>query len=164
MPSGRMRLFVMVALASLFLLAQTAVPTAADTGVGSGMIGGFHGVQVASLPDYTCTTSQEFEDMAGMTLRLHVRGPIVVMFQGQFGDFDTSADARAVVRITVDDEILGGAGSIANDIGGKADTFGWSAFSKPLKRGVHTVKVLWHTFPAGSTSCAEERSLIVLHR
>jgi hypothetical protein len=163
MSSERRRSLGMVALASLFVLAQTAVPTAADSSVGAGVIKGFHGVQVTGLPDYTCTSAEEFEDMAGMALGLRARGPIVVMFQAQFGGFETTPDARGVVRIVVDDEVVGSAVAIANDVGSAMVTFGFNAFSKPLGRGKHDVKVLWRSFPAGSTTCAEERSLIVLH-
>jgi hypothetical protein len=53
--------------------------------------------------------------------------------------------------------------AIGGDPGTDHQTFGFNAFSTPLKAGTHTVTVLWHTFPDGATSCVEERSLIVLH-
>jgi hypothetical protein len=162
-------LLLKIGVASVFVLAQSAVPSVAGTSVGSGVIDRFSGVQVTSLPDYTCTSSASstedpFEDMAGMALKLRTGGPIVVMFQGQFGGFESTPDARAILRIVVDGEIVGSAVAIGSDVGGKLLTFGFNAFSRPLRPGRHEVKVLWHTFPEGSTSCVEERSLIVLHR
>jgi hypothetical protein len=94
--------------------------------------------------------------------RLQQRGAVVVMFQGQFGEFDSAANARPVLRITIDDQIVGSAMAIGSDPETGLMTFGFNAYSTVLRRGVHTAKVLWHSWPEGATTCAEERSLIVL--
>ncbi len=148
----------------LTAMAMGAAPIVASTTTGVGAIQGFNGVQVTGLPDHACTSSDPFEDMPGMTLRLRSHGPLVVMFQGQFGGFESTPGSRAVLRFTVDGQIVGSAIAIANDVGTDSETFGFNAFSAPLPPGLHTVKVLWHTFPASSQVCVEERSLIVLRR
>jgi hypothetical protein len=141
-------------------------PASAVTAVGSGNVRGFQGVQVVGLPDTACTTSFPFTPMPGMSLKLSLkrRGPIVVMFQGQFGGAAPTAGARTALRIVVDGVVVGSAIAIGNDNGPGLETFGFNSFSTtPLGAGSHTVDVLWHTFPAGAESCVEERSLIVLH-
>ena len=152
--------------AGLGLCLSTAVPASAVTAVGGGQVRGFKGVQVVGLPDTACTTSSPFEAMPGMSLKLDLkrRGPIVVMFQGQFGGAVPTAGARTVLRIVVDGVVVGSAMAVGNDTGSGLETFGFNSFSTtPLGAGSHEVKVLWHTFPAGAQSCVEERSLIVLH-
>jgi hypothetical protein len=138
----------------------------AVTAIGGGDIRGFQGVQVVGLPDTTCTTSVPFEAMPGMSLKVNLkrRGPIVAMFQGQFGGGSRSvAGTRTALRIVVDGVVLGSAIAVGNDTGSGLETFGFNSFSTtPLAAGSHEVKVLWHTFPAGAESCVEERSLIVL--
>jgi hypothetical protein len=172
MSSGK-ALFVRVGVVSLVILGQTAARTTAQTATtpdgaqttatlmtGAGLIRGFNGVQEL---ESTCTSSEPFEEMAGMSLLLRTRGPLVAMFQGQFGAFETTAGARVVINIEVDGEILGSARAIGADVGTQLVTFGFNAFSRPLAPGPHRVKVTWHTFPAGARVCVEERSLIVLH-
>ena len=158
---------VRVAVAAGMTASLVAVaPASAVTAVGGGSVRGFKGVQVVGLPDTACTTSSPFEPMPGMSLKLDLkrRGPIVVMFQGQFGGAVPVAGARTVLRIVVDGVVVGSAIAVGNDTGSGLETFGFNSFSTtPLGAGSHEVKVLWHTFPAGAQSCVEERSLIVLH-
>ncbi len=162
--AGRHETLVKIALASLVALGLGIVPASAGTSVGGGNIHGFSGVQVTSLPDFACTAALEFEDMPGMAVRfrLHQSGAVVVMFQGQFGGFDSDAGARPGIRLVIDDRIVGSAIAIASDPGTGLTTFGFNAFSMVLRPGVYTAKVLWHSFPEGATTCVEERSLIVL--
>ena len=164
MLAGKNETLVKMALASLIALGLGVAPVSAGTSVGAGNIRGFNGVQVTSLPDSACTASLEFEDMPGMSVRfrLHQRGAVVVMFQGQFGGFDSDATARPGIRLVIDDQIVGSAIAIGSDPGTGLTTFGFNAFSTVLRPGVHTAKVLWHSFPEGATTCVEERSLIVL--
>jgi len=152
----------------VLLMALVALGTAAyaiaSTSTGAGQIRGFDGVQVTGLPDFACTSSLPFEDMPGMSLRFTLlrRGAVVVLFQGQFGGFSSTADNRVGLRFTIDGAIVGSAIAIGSDPGAGLGTFGYNAYSIPLKPGTHTAKVLWHTFPTKATSCVEERSLIVL--
>jgi hypothetical protein len=153
-------------LAALLALAGVSTrPAAASTAEGTGPISGFEGVQVVGLPDGACTTSLPFEDVPGMSVdvTLRERGRLVVMFQGQFGGSRSTANARTVLRLVVDGVVVGSGIAIANDHGEGLETFGFNAFTTtPLDAGTHTVKALWHTYPAGAVSCVEERSLIVL--
>jgi len=157
-----------IVLLALVAMAAVGVTTyvAAVTNTGDGPIKTFDGVQVSGLPDSTCTSSLDFEDMAGMSVPFTVHGKdrVVVMFQGQFGGFSSTANARAIIRFTIDGNIVGSAIAVANDHGTGSQTFGFNAFSDELGPGVHTAKVLWHTAPLGQTSCVEERSLIILHQ
>ena len=164
MAAHKSRILMGTALASFIAFSLGAVAASAGTSVGGGNIRGFNGVQVTSLPDSACTAALEFEDMPGMSVRfrLHQRGAVVVMFQGQFGGFESDAGARPAIRIVIDDQIVGSAIAIASDPDTGLTTFGFNAFSTVLRPGVHTAKVLWHSFPEGSTTCVEERSLIVL--
>ena len=157
---------VVLALIAMIVVSVTTYVVAV-TNTGEGAIKKFDGVQVVSLPDAVCTASfPDFEDMPGMSLpfTMHGRGRVVILFQGQFGGFSSTADARAVIRFTIDGNIVGAANAIANDHGTGAQTFGFNAFSDELGPGIHTAQVLWHTAPAGATSCVEERSLIILHQ
>jgi hypothetical protein len=159
MLASRYRLLgVIVAVLSL-----TVLGAAAFTTMGGGRIRQFEGVQVGP-PDSACTSSLEFEDMPGMSLpfELHQRGQVVMLFQGQFGGFTSTADARAVIRFTIDGVTTGSAVAVGNDHGADLQTFGFNVFSSTLGSGPHTAQVLWHTFPSGATSCVEERSLIIL--
>jgi len=100
-----------------------------------------------------------------LTFTLDTEGPVVVLFQGQFGGFRSTANARTGIRFTIDRSIVGSAIAVGNDHhDGNHQTFGFNAFSSPLPPGGHTVKVLWNTGPGpdGATSCVEERSLIIL--
>ena len=147
-------------------LVSAPAPASAVTAVGAGDVRGFQGVQVVGLPDSACTTASAFEPMPGMTLKVTMkrRGRLVLMFQGQFGGFTSTPGARAGLRMTVDGVVAGSALAIGSDHGAGLQTFGFNSFTTtPLGVGTHTVNVLWHTFPAGATSCVEERSLIVLH-
>jgi len=154
---------VVLAIVVLIVLGA-AVYVVAVTATGEGRVRSFEGVQVVGLPDFACTSSLEFEDMAGMSLPFTLKreGPVVILFQGQFGGFDSTAGARAAIRFTIDGSIVGSAIAVGNDHGTGVQTFGFNAFSAPLARGEHTAEVLWHTFPNGATSCVEERSLILL--
>jgi hypothetical protein len=155
-----------VVAAGLGLSLSAAAPATAVTAVGGGSVRGFKGVQVVGLPDTACTASFPFEAMPGMSVKLDLkrRGPIVVMFQGQFGGGTSTPASRTALRIVVDGTVVGSALAVGNDTGTGLETFGFNSFSTtPLGAGSHTVTVLWHTFPAGATSCVEERSLIVLH-
>jgi len=160
---GIAKLVVVLAVVTLIVLGA-AVYVVAVTATGEGRVGSFEGVQVIGLPDSACTSSLEFEDMPGMSLpfTLKRKGPVVVLFQGQFGAFNSTAGARAAIRFTIDGSIVGSAIAIGNDHGTGVQTFGFNAFSSPLAHGEHTAEVLWHTFPDGATSCVEERSLIIL--
>jgi hypothetical protein len=156
---------VVLALVALIVVGVTTYVVALTT-VGEGSVKKFTGVQVAP-PDFACTSSfPDFEDMPGMSVpfTMHGKGRVVVMFQGQFGGFTSTANARAVIRFTIDGNVVGSAAAVANDHGTGSQTFGYNAFSEELEPGLHTVQVLWHTFPAGATSCVEERSLIILHQ
>ena len=156
---------VLLALVALIVVSATTYVVAVTT-TGEGGVRKFDGVQVAP-PDFACTSSfPNFEDMPEMTLpfTMHGKGRVLIMFQGQFGGFASTAGSRAVIRITVDGNVVPAAAAIANDHGTGAQTFGYNVMSDELDPGVHTVKVLWHTAPAGATSCVEERSLIVLHQ
>jgi hypothetical protein len=156
---------VMLALIAMIVVAGTTYVVAV-TNTGDGQIKKFDGVQVSGLPDTVCTSSLDFEDMPGMSVpfTVHGKGRVVVMFQGQFGGFSSTPDARTVIRFTIDGNVVGSAIAVANDHGTGAQTFGFNAFSDELDSGVHTAKVLWHTAPLGQTSCVEERSLIILHQ
>ena len=160
----RTTMITRAALVGLIALGQGVIQASAGTSTGAGPIRGFNGVQVTSLPDSTCTSSLDFGEMQGMTVqfKLQQRGAVVVMFQGQFGEFESVANARPVLRITIDDQIVGSAMAIGSDPESGLMTFGFNAYSTTLRRGVHTAKVLWHSFPEGATTCVEERSLIVL--
>ena len=149
--------------ALIFGLLSLAGSVAAVTTMAGGPISEFRGVQVGP-PDIACTSSTEFESMPGMTLpfRLSKRGRVVVMFQGQFGEGDSTAGARAGIRLTIDGVVVGSAVAVGNDHGDGLQTFGYNAFSGRLGVGDHTAQVLWHTYPDGATSCVEERSLITL--
>ena len=157
---------VLLALVALIVVGVTTYVVAV-TNTGEGAIRRFDGVQVVGLPDTACTSSfPDFEDMPGMSLpfTIHGKGRVVVMFQGQFGGFPSTADARAVIQIQIDGNIVGSALAVGNDHGTGLQTFGFNAFSDELGPGTHTAQVLWHTSPAGATSCVEERSLIILHQ
>jgi len=98
-----------------------------------------------------------------LTFTLDTEGPVVVLFQGQFGGFRSTANARTGIRFTIDRSIVGSAIAVGNDQHGTSpQTFGFNAFSSPLALGSYTVKVLWSTGPDEATSCVEERSLIIL--
>jgi len=156
---------VVLALVALMVVGITTYVVAV-TITGEGSVKKFDGVQVAP-PDFACTSSfPDFEDMPEMSVpfTMHGKGRVVIMFQGQFGGFSSTANARAVIRFTIDGNVVGAAGAIANDHGTGSQTFGFNAFSDELEPGPHTAQVLWHTFPAGATSCVEERSLIILHQ
>ena len=155
---------VLLALVGMIAVGVTTYVVAV-TNTGDGAIKKFDGVQVVSLPDSGCTSNLAFEDMPGMSLpfTVHGKGRVVVMFQGQFGGPPSSANGRAVIRFTIDGNIVGSAIAVANDHGQGLQTFGFNAFSDELDSGPHTAQVLWHTGTVGGTSCVEERSLIVLH-
>jgi len=138
----------------------------AITTTGEGGIRKFDGVQVAP-PASACTSSfPDFEDMPEMTVpfTVHGKGRVLIMFQGQFGGFSSTAGARAIIRFTIDGNVVPAAGAIANDHGTGAQTFGFNAMSDELGPGLHEAKVLWHTGSPVATSCVEERSLIILHQ
>jgi hypothetical protein len=152
---------------SALIVMGLAVHADAITSFGVGRIRGFEGVQVIGLPDFACTSSFDFEDMPGMSLTftLDTEGPVVVLFQGQFGGFSSTPNAQTAIRFTIDRKIVGSAIAVRNDHHGRdSQTFGFNAFSSPLAPGGHTVNVLWNTGtgPDGETSCVEERSLIIL--
>jgi hypothetical protein len=156
---------VVLALVAMIVVSVTTYVVAVTT-TGEGAIKKFDGVQVAP-PDFACTTSfPGFEDMPGMSLpfTMHGKGRVVILFQGQFGGFTSTPDARAIIRLTIDGIPVGAAAAIANDHGTGAQTFGFNAFSDELGPGTHTAQVLWHTAPGTETSCVEERSLIILHQ
>jgi hypothetical protein len=157
--------FSKIAMAAVLVSLAGAQAALAVTTRGSDRVREWDGVQVAP-PDIQCTSSSTFDQMPGMALRfvLKQESRIVVQFQGQFGGTGSSADGRAVLRFTVDGATVGSAVAIGNDVGEGLETFGYNAFSTPLAPGGHVVRVLWHTFPVGATTCVEERSLIVLHR
>jgi hypothetical protein len=138
----------------------------AVTSAGAGRIKGFEGVQVApsGAPDSACTSSDTFVPLPAMSLPFELThdGRIVMLFQGQFGGGSSTADARAIIRFTIDGAIAGSAVAVGNDHGDGLQTFGYNSFSAPLEQGPHTLEVQWHTFPSGATSCVEERSLIIL--
>ena len=162
---SKTRIVVLALVAMIVVGATTYV--VAITNTGEGAIKRFDGVQVVDLPDTTCTSSfPDFEDMAGMSLpfTMHGKGRVVVLFQGQFGGSSSTAGARAVIRFTIDGNIVGSAIAVGNDHGTGLQTFGFNAFSDELGPGTHTAQVLWHTAPSGATSCVEERSLIILHQ
>ena len=143
--------------------ASIAGYVAASTTTGGGKIREFEGVQVSTLPDSACTSAfLNFVEMPGMSLTFKGKGAVVVMFQGQFGGFESTADAPVAIRFTIDGNIVGSAFAIGNDHGQGLQTFGFNAFSEPLAQGTHELKVQWHTSPGGATSCVEERSLILL--
>jgi hypothetical protein len=152
-----------LALTVLFVLGTTAYVVAV-TASGAGRITGFAGVQVAGLPDSACTTALAFADMPGMALRFTLSRPgqVVVLFQGQFGGFTSTANARAAIRFAIDGSTVGSAIAVGNDHGRGLQTFGFNAFSGSLTAGTHVARVLWRTSPSGAKSCVEERSLIVL--
>ena len=157
---------VLLALVALIVVSATTYVVAV-TNTGEGAIKRFDGVQVVGLPDSACTSAfPDFEDMPGMTLpfTVHGKGRVVVMFQGQFGGFTSTANARAVIQIQIDGNIVGSALAVGNDHGTGIQTFGFNAFSNELDNGTHTAQVLWHTAPGGATNCVEERSLIILHQ
>ena len=142
---------VVLALVALIVVGATTYVVAITT-TGEGSVKKFDGVQVAP-PDSACTSSfPDFEDMPGMSLpfTMHGKGRVVVMFQGQFGGFTSTANARAVIRFMIDGNVIPAAGAMANDHGTGSQTFGFNAFSDELEPGLHTVQVLWHTAPAGS--------------
>ena len=85
-------------------------------------------------------------------------GQVVLLFQGQFGAFSSTAGARAIIRLVIDGVTVGSAAAVGNDHGVDVQTFGYNAFAS-LPAGPHVAQVLWHTFPLGATSCVEERSL-----
>ncbi len=158
------RIVLLALVAAIVVSATTYVVAITTTGEGS--IKKFDGVQVAP-PDVACTSSfPDFEDMPEMTVpfTVHGKGRVVIMFQGQFGGFSSTPGARAIIRFTIDGNVVPAAGAIANDHGTGAQTFGFNAFSEELGPGLHEAKVLWHTAPGGATSCVEERSLIVMHQ
>lgn len=156
---------VVLALVALIVVSATTY-VLAITITGEGSVKKFAGVQVAP-PDFACTSSfPDFEDMPEMTVpfTMHGKGRVVIMFQGQFGGFSSTAGARAIIRFTIDGNVVGSAAAVANDHGTGAQTFGFNAFSDELDSGLHEAKVLWHTAPGAATSCVEERSLIILHQ
>jgi len=168
----KIQAFTKTRIAVLALVALTVVSATtyvvALTTTGDGGIRKFDGVQVAP-PANVCTASPlDFEDMPEMTVpfTVHGRGRVVVMFQGQFGGFTSTAGARAIIRFTIDGNIVGSAVAVGNDHGTGVQTFGFNAFSDELAPGLHEAKVLWHTgSPApGAISCVEERSLIIMHQ
>jgi hypothetical protein len=149
------------------IVASATTYVVAITNTGEGSIKKFDGVQVVDLPDSVCTSSfADFEDMPGMSVpfTMHGKGRVVVLFQGQFGGFSSTAGARAAIRFTIDGNIVGSAIAVGNDHGTGLQTFGFNAFSDELEPGTHTAQVLWRTSPLGATSCVEERSLIILHQ
>jgi hypothetical protein len=165
MKAFRKTRIVVLAVAAMIVVGITTYVVAV-TITGEGSVKRFSGVQVAP-PDFACTSSfPDFEDMPGMTVpfTMHGKGRVVVMFQGQFGGFSSTAGARAIIRFTIDGNVVGSAVAVGNDHGTGSQTFGFNAFSDELEPGLHTAKVLWHTAPLGETSCVEERSLIVLHQ
>lgn len=143
---------------------------------GGGGIEEFDGIQVgATTGSQACTTSTPFVVMPDTTFTFEAKeGTAVFMFQGQFGGFTSSDAVRPVVQLKVDGQVVGLAvlGSDVRDLPTPSlptptvsgvTTFGYNAFTT-LDAGTHTASVEWHTFPAGTTICVEERSLIVLHR
>jgi hypothetical protein len=152
-----------IVIAFVFLVPATID---ADTSTSKGPIGSFKAKQTAPAgsADFACTSSLEFVRMPGVALSftLAEAARVVLMFQGQFGEFTSTANARVVLRMTVDGDIAGAAVAVGSDPGTGLQTFGFNSVSTLLSAGPHTVEVLWHTFPADSTICVEERSLIVL--
>src|SRR5437762_97302 len=128
----------------LVLIVLAAFGAAALTSTGGDQAKSWEGVQVAP-PDFACTASVAFEEIPGMSLPFDLKkeGAVVVLFQGQFGGFTSSADARAIIRFTIDGVIVGSAVAVANDHGTGVQTFGFNAFSQPLASGAHTLSVLW---------------------
>jgi hypothetical protein len=123
----------------------------------------FKAVQVAP-PDFACTSSVDFTAMPSMSLAFTLvrPGPVVLMFQGQFGELSSTPGARAGIRMTVDGEIAFAAVAIGSDPRSGLQTFGFNAVSPSLAAGRHVAEVWWGSFPDLSTMCVEERSLIVL--
>jgi hypothetical protein len=162
MLSRQTRVFAVLV---VLLVGFSAWAVRAVTTTGGDQIKRFEGVQVAP-PDSACTIAfPNFEDMPAMTLPFDMKheGQVVVLFQGQFGGFTSSPDARAVIRFTVDGLPFGSAAAIGNDHGSGLQTFGYNAFGS-VSAGSHELKVVWHTAPLGATSCVEERSLILLRQ
>ncbi len=150
-----------------FVLVAAALITAVAGAVAATMSGGdkikqFEGVQVGP-GEPACTSALEFAEMPGTALSFDTPRDVqvVLLFQGQFGGFSSTPDARAVVRLTIDGAIAGSATAIGNDHGTSLETFGYNSFTT-VGAGTHVAKVEWHTFPPGATSCVEERSLILL--
>ena len=165
MQAFRKTRIVVLALVAMIVVSATTY-VVAITITGEGSIKKFAGVQVAP-PDFACTASfPDFEDMPAMTVpfTMHGKGRVVIMFQGQFGGFSSTPGARAIIRFTIDGNVVASAPAIGNDHGTGAQTFGFNAMSDELGPGLHEAKVLWHTAPAGATSCVEERSLIIMHQ
>ena len=139
------------------------------TMTGAGQIKAFDGIQVGATESGTedCTSSTEFEVMPETTFSFSSPGgDAVLMFQGQFGGFTSTAPNRPLVRIMIDGQNAGLA-VVGSDLNGanQIHAFGYNAFAT-LTAGNHTAWVEWHTFSGSGvpTSCVEERSLIVLHR
>lgn len=156
------RVFAAVVVA---VLAVSVWGVRALTTTGGDHVKRFDGVQIAP-PDTACTIAHpSYEDMPGMTLPFDMQrdGQVLVLFQGQFGAGTSSPDARAVIRVSVDGVPLGSAVAIGNDHGSGMQTFGYNTFG-PVESGPHVLKVEWHTFPLGATSCVEERSLVILRQ
>jgi len=156
---------MLLALVALIVVSATTY-VVAITITGEGSVKKFTGVQVAPF-DFACTSSfPDFEDMPGMTVpfTVHGKGRVLIMFQGQFGGFASTPGSRAIIRFTIDGNVVPAAGAIGNDHGTGAQTFGFNAMSDELGPGLHEAKVLWHTAPGAATSCVEERSLIILHQ
>ena len=113
-----------------------------------------------------CTSSTAFEVMPETTFTFSSPGgDAVLMFQGQFGGFTSTAPNRPIVRLMVDGQNAG-LGVVGSDLNGanQIHAFGYNAFTT-LPRQPHGVGgvayVLWRW---RATSCVEERSLIVLHQ
>jgi hypothetical protein len=155
-------------LSGLALALACLVPTAShgDAFTSKGPIGRFKTTQAgpAGSADFECTSSFAFVAIPGASVTFTLSEParVVLMFQGQFGDFTSTDNARVVLSISVDGAIAGAAVAIGSDPGTGLQTFGFNSVSHLLGAGQHTAQVSWHTFPEGTTMCVEERSLIVL--
>ena len=159
------RRYALVGLGLVVLIVLSTPSTVvAAKDVGKGGISRFKGVQVVGLPDFACTSSLKFRRMPRMSVKfsLEEESRVVAQFQGQFGGFESTANTRVVIRITIDGITVGSAIAVGDDPGIDLHTFGFNVFSSPLAPGSHKAKVLWHIFPSGERSCVEERSLILL--
>ncbi len=154
--------FAVLGLAALIVLSTPSTLVAAKD-VGKGRINRFVGVQVDALPDSACTSSTAFKKMprASVTFGLKEESRVVAQFQGQFGGFDSTPNARVGIRIEIDGRIVGSAIAVGNDQGTGLETFGFNAFSGPIAAGSHKATVLW-SVSSGDKVCVEERSLILL--
>jgi hypothetical protein len=119
----------------------------------------------ADATDRQCTGSSIFADMPGMTTTFTLGGreprPVVALFEAVWAGVGV---AGAEVRLTVDGVPQFAGSSIPLAARGPTETHGFNFLSNALAPGVHTATIQWRTGLAGQASCAEHRSLVVLHK